>query len=1300
MRLILVGWILAACAGAVLGADMKIAILRDTFPEKAGFADPEKLAEILRQAQDGRSKAQDDEAGVLRQAQGAQDGVEFVSAEQLADANAFSASKYWLVVLPYGPYFPAEARDNFLAYLRAGGDFLSTGGYAFDSPAVRWQGQWLTLEDVLRIVPTSEVNIGDEHNADMDYLTGEWNGPEDAGGEWGDSGDRKRWSGKNAGIRLVVDPAESYTLEIRVSVNQFAAASKWRLTVNGKPFTDIPAGSGQVLKVRLGPKEFAGKREVEIGFDGKLWRPSEVTNSPDTRLLGIAVGRVRLIPDGQASPKPNIDILRRPINMRHGKPEDFLEWDKAQLGVFDAGYRLTGGKSIVPAPDQHIVPAGFTVKGKVEGWAAAGTTGSDWYWTAKTRRSRLIPLLQTLDEYGRFRGNAGSLMVNTLEPYRGSIWAYFGVESFDLFSKPGAEELLAGLVNAMKRGAFVHDLHPSYACYRQGEEARIIGSVSNFGAESLSCMARIDITDESGSPVHSESIHVDLAPGETKQISTTWHPGVFGDDFYIARADLLVGDEPVDTARTGFYAWNETTVANGMQLSYSGNYLRDDGRPRYMLGVQAFYDRYCPAGMNPLDVERDFRDMADMGIHIARTFTYSDDETDWRFRDALVMAAARHRVAFWLSGTIYMRGYLDNPASISIAHQIGKRHKGIRGMFIDLFNEPDWHNREDAQRDARFNDYLRAKYGSDQALRAAWGDELGANEKLGSLKMGWITNDWTSVRSRDIYQFLCEQGAKWVTDVTGAIKVEDPSRLVSCGYLGWWNGMMMDPVVTSDALDFVDRHHYFKMSNARGFDAQLAVTDRRYCGKAPSIGEFGSKTYPTFKETGHNYDTVEQQELRYLHVGHYTLALGGIFASNWHWRDPQSCIFPYGIIHSDFTPKPVTKAYRAMSLLFSSMRPKYVEPEVYLVLPDESRFGGRTDRITEAMMRAANGLIDARLRFGTINEWDLDKLPKSAKLLVLPAPFALSSAGYERLKAFVESGGVLYVSGDFSYDEDRRRTKTDRLEELAGVKFVEERYPNILFEKGERQKIRYDNALEYTGYPSMEFEPARRDAVIAWAGNRPVAVVNHFSKGKVFFSSDPAEFLEDSPLGAIYLRAAREAGVEPEKVTPNVKGIQVFRLPCEDGEAVMLGNAGEKAAKVSVTVGGREYTLTVGANRQAMLVTKGGKLTGLEAQGNVSRGGKTILSAKNHFFAVALDNRDLADSREIAFVALRPGRYSLNRTGLTAECGELRGGKWHTLKALGESITVPEGLAGDVVLAAASSAIPHARQTVAVLLAK
>lgn len=1283
LRLLLVLSMLVVCESMVMGADMKIAILRDSFPVKASFANPEKLAEILRQAQN---------------AQDAQDAVEFVTADQLADPKAFNAERYWLVVLPYGPYFPVEARDNFLAYLRAGGDFLSTGGYAFDEPALRWEGQWLTREEALRLIPTCEVQVGAK--GDINYLTGEWHSPEDAQGEWGDPEATKRWSGKSAGLKLTVDPTEHYTLELGVSANPTAAKFHRWLYVNGKRVLDIPAKGGQVLKVPLGPKQFGGKRELDLVFDCELWRPCDLSDSPDTRPLGVAVGRVRLVSSKQAEPQPDIESLSTRINMRHGKPNDFLEWETEQLGVFDAGYRLTGGKSISPAPDQHVVPAGFAVKGKIEGWAAAGTTGSGWYWTTPTHRSRLIPLLQTADEFGRFRGNAGSLMVNTLEPYRGSIWAYFGVESRDLFSGPGADKLLLSVVDAMKRGVFLHDVHSSYACYRQGEEAIITGSVSNLGKEPISCVAQIDITDEHGSPVHSENIAVELAVGETKQISTRWYPGVFGDDFYKVKADLAVEGKTFDTLRTGFYAWNQMTLGGGMELSYSNNVLRADGKPRYMLGVEAFYDRNCPAGMNPLDVERDFRDMADMGIHVARTFTYSDTEEDIRFRDALVMAAQRSYVAFWLSGTVFMSGYLDNPSLISLPQAIGERYRGVNGMMIDLFNEPNFHDREEPLRDARFNDYLLAKYGSTEALRAAWGDELGPDEKLGTLTMGWINKDWLSIRSRDVYRFLIGQGSKWVTDVTGAIKAADPSRIVTVGYLQSWSGMVMDPATTSDALDFTDRHWYAGIGSVRAFDAGLAISDRRYRGKAPSIGEFGSKTYPTFVESGHNYDTVEQQELRYLHVGHYTLALGGVFASNWIWRDPQGSIFPYGIVQSDYTPKPVTKAYRAMSLLFTGMRPKYVEPEVYLVLPDESRLGGGSERIVEGMARAVNGLIDARLRFGVINEWDLARLPKAARLLVLPAPFALSEPAYQKLMDYVSGGGVLYISGDISFDENRQRTKTNRLEDLAGVKFVSERYPDVRFESGTRDKISYDSGIAYMGSPSMRFETTGGAAVIAKSTSGPVAVLNRYGKGRVLFSSDPAEFGADNPLGAIYLRAAREAGVEPERVSPDKQGIQVFRLPCEDGEAMMVGNANDKAARVAVTAGGREYSVFVAANRQAMLVTKGGKLVGLEAQGDVSRGGITLFSANHHFFTVALDGRDLTDSREIAMVGLRAGKYSIGRAALSAECGEVRGGKWHALKSLGGGVTVPESLAGEVILLSTKETTARARESAATLLAE
>jgi len=55
-------------------------------------------------------------------------------AEPLADPAVLNTKNFWLLVLPYGPYFPAEATETIRAFLKRGGCFFSTGGYAFDAP--------------------------------------------------------------------------------------------------------------------------------------------------------------------------------------------------------------------------------------------------------------------------------------------------------------------------------------------------------------------------------------------------------------------------------------------------------------------------------------------------------------------------------------------------------------------------------------------------------------------------------------------------------------------------------------------------------------------------------------------------------------------------------------------------------------------------------------------------------------------------------------------------------------------------------------------------------------------------------------------------------------------------------------------------------------------------------------------------------------------------------------------------------------------------------------------------------------
>jgi len=1193
MRKVILGLVaIMVIVGSGIADAANIAVLKDDFPKLVSHSDPDTIAKVLQKSGDK---------------------VEFVNSTQLADPKIFNASKFSLVILPYGSYFPANARDNFLAFLRGGGDFLSTGGYAFDDPVIKWQGKWITRRQAKLLVPVKELQIGAP--GDQDYLIGEWNMPEKLPTY------TKRWSGKMAGVCLPVQNKTTYDLEIELSTNLKTAKLKRQILLNGKLAADIPAIEDQTLKLTVTPAQIGSKTTLDIVFDVELWSPNEIEHNGDGRMLGIAIKRIKLTPRGKSIDSPDILSLLKPINMRYGAPNDFLEWQPEQLGVFDAGYRLTGGKGIVPAHDQGIVSDKYAANGKFEGWAAAGTTGSDWYYTTPSDRSRLIPLLETHDEYGRFRGNAGSLMVNYSGPYMGSVWAYFGLESTDIFAGSKGKDLLLSVINGLKRGVFLHELRPSVACYKQGEPVEILANASNYSTTSCKVTMNSVIKSEAGNVVRRDRKVIELAAGQTTEIKTTWQPKLFGDDFYIVEITLNDGAKVVDQQRTGFYVWNPETIANGMKLSYKNNYLTDNGTPRFMLGVQAFYPWKAVTAMDPLLIERDFASMSDMGMRISRTFTKGADQ---RYIDSLVMASQRHHVAFFVEG---MADANIDPESIKkdtdYTSALIDRYKDVPGMMIDIRNEPTLlRSNNEPGTEKAFIDYLLKQYGTTESLRAAWSNELPAGEEITTVKITMPGSDWSSIRSRDTYRFLLQAGGNWVDAIVKAIKSKDPKRLATVGYLQWWAGMTMDPAVTSDSLDFIDRHWYGPVSDLATWEAQFVMSDRRYKGKAPSLGEFGSKTYPTFAESMHNFDTIDQQEERFLHVGHYALGFGGLFASNWHYRDPSTNIFPYGIVYSDWTPKPVAKSYRAMALLFTKLHPKYVAPDTYLVLPDESRFGGDSGRIFESIQNTANEMINANIRFGTINEWDIEKLPAEAKTLVMPASFAVSDKAYNFLAAWIKNGGTLHLSNDIEFDQNRKPSNARKFKDL--------------------------------------------------------------SADHVVFYKDPAKMqIKGASYGA---------------------GIRVLQVPMEKGEAVVIGNESAKQAQVSVTINNVIHELIVGSHRQATIIYQNGRMVGLEAQGDVLCGDKTIVKAEGHFVIVSLDGADIALSSELAIVALHGGHITVANKALAVQAGEVLSGKWHVLSDLSEDnskgVSVPASLSGDIIILAAKQRLPAAGTHTAELLSR
>jgi hypothetical protein len=172
---------------------------------------------------------------------------------------------------------------------------------------------------------------------------------------------------------------------------------------------------------------------------------------------------------------------------------------------------------------------------------------------------------------------------------------------------------------------------------------------------------------------------------------------------------------------------------------------------------------------------------------------------------------------------------------------------------------------------------------------------------------------------------------------------------------------------------------------------------------------------------------------------------------------------------------------------------------------------------------------------------------------------------------------VLYLSGDISYDEFHRRTRTQRLEELCGVRFLAENYPNISV-----------SATNSTDKPCIKVEPAVPVAgtgaaarVLRRAGDgSPLLIENRLGRGTVVFSTDPIELhsvpaRRESDL-ALYRSVLAKADIRPIGLQPDDPLVHTFRVPMQDGGQVyVLFNTDETQPRKVVTLAGCQPPVTI-----------------------------------------------------------------------------------------------------------------------------
>ena len=1172
---------------------------------------------------------------------------------QAANPSFLEPTLIDLLVVPSGDLFPAAAHRALIEYLRRGGALLSMGGYAFDRPVIAYEGAWhdpLTLP--MPATPLTPVFAAG--SAGWNPSSNRAEGPtfQAIEGPQGQPGIELSTPSLE-GWDTVISPAAEGKLPADWSVTRFWArgdaktprawiewsetdGSRWHTAVNLTP---------EWQEVVLTPADFTywhDNRSVGRGGAMDRFQPAQasrfqvgvavdIADRGQPHRVGIAGVSV------QADPLARLRLPAPRLNTRWARIRDAMWPEPEQLGVFDPSFLLRDVAQTRPAPGQAVV-ADFALKAPLTGYSATAMLGLNGHGFGPNR-ARWVPLLECADRFGRSRGQAGAIVHHFSGTFAGSSWAVFGVANQDLFAagSPALSQVLLPVTETLLRRLYLHETDTGYACYRRGESLVFRTRVSDFGPLAQAAEVRFVITADGGTaPVATLTRAVTLKPGATVEVEADWAPPEPAADLYRVTAELWVGDRRLDLEETAVVVWSPELIAKGPILRQDGTRFRLDGTPQFLMGCQTYWGQNgSVTARSPLAFDRDFRQMRDAGLRWTRCFIPFKSETDKRISDAIVQLAQKHGIALYHTPNLTNSA---DPAELgrqqATSREIAERYRGVPGLAVDICNEPSFS-------------------ATDAGLLKLCG---GAGKTSGT---------WQDAEVSAFWRCMTNAQRAWAATNAAALHEGDAGRLASVGWSQGWAGgaSMKDPILASLALDFTDRHYY---GRAPGFAAELKDVDLRLLGKPLVLGECGAKNHPTFRAVdpwGMGDDDASFDQ-RFLYQAHHALGLGAAVMSSWHWRDPMEGIFPCGLVQSSQVPRPTALLYRAMALAFGRFRPASATPTVCLLLPDAGRQSGQRDTVIRAFHRASDLLVAARVDFGLLPDSALDRLPAQVKAVLYPLPLDPSDQVIERLIAFVNAGGTLYLSGDLSYDETRKPTKRERLTRLCGVAVEGEALAAPLAlpaAVGALEPATGSGLVTDEARPGLKLRLAGAEA-LASSNGAPVVTRFRLGRGQTWFSADPIELAAEMSAGhlALYQAVLAAAGVQHFEVTPDLPDLRAFRLVGEQSEAWVFYNTG---AAVEAQAGDWTIGLANGGSG-FLLFGADGSLRAAECQGLLRRGATEVLRVSGHAFVLAEDDRDLAQSSRLLVLPLSAGQVDIRTTQTAApraELGETRDGQWRTL---------------------------------------
>jgi Beta-galactosidase len=699
-------------------------------------------------------------------------------------------------------------------------------------------------------------------------------------------------------------------------------------------------------------------------------------------------------------------------------------------------------------------------------------------------------------------------------------------------------------------------------------------------------------------------------------------PGLYG-----LRATFEREGGLVDVHETGFWRRDAKLLASGARLTAGPTYLRADGKPFLAIGANHWVNDtvwpFFPENGNALEWDRDFAEMAGRGFTFVRTGIWFDrlrlidvatgaaKESVLRNIEALLEAAGKHGLqvqftffSFEPQTVVHSehnilgpgRNPYTDPVAVesqrTFVRSIADRFRDVPFLSWDLINEPSFSNPRvifrgnqpngDPTEALAWNDWLRARYQTPEALAEAWGAMAQEVPAFGGIPLPApadlaLTRNGNpkEVRAVDYNLFAQDMFGRWVDDMVGAIRSTGSRQIVGVGQdEGGVSDRLLNQFYGGAGADLTSMHSWWS-DDALLWDAVAAKRP----GVPNIVGETGPQ--PAVSVDGHSrWDETGGLPLleRKLVLG---LAAGNSGALGWIWSRAD----PFHIGRPDGSSTLWVEALTHLGAFARDLAPHLSEErpgEVAIILPQSLQLSALGRFGIEAQQACVRALYQrARSSAYVVGEYQTELLGHP-RLILLPSPWVLNQHAWAAILEKVRGGATLLVTGVFDDDEHFRATPRskdlglDCSSEILGTRENPVEWPG-----GHGRAV-------FSGDKTTYLEQARLPGGATFARKA-------VGQGQILFFTLPLE-LNDDPLllGQVYRWALDQAKVAPiYRTTLDDPGVLICPTALETGTLYVLTSESSARREVGFTdvASGSELRVTLEPGRAgALMVDRSGTI--------------------------------------------------------------------------------------------------------------